>query len=171
MVPTTKCSKLVGILGGLFIVLSIGLSISEAGQYNSKDQEIGRDGNFIAYACGVVWDTKTGLEWFAGPDKDTDWDEAKRWVDNLTVAGGGWRMPKIDELKTLYEKGRGTCNMTPLLGIASLETTSFIVWSGEKDSLEVYMSAWYFGYYYGSRYWLTREFSDFTRVIAVRSRK
>jgi hypothetical protein len=171
MMAKAKNNKIVGILGILFVFFFIGLSISVSAQYNSQDQEIGRDGNWIAYACGVVWDTKAGLEWIAGPDEDTNWDEAKEWVDNLNVAGGGWRLPKIDELKTLYEKGRGTCNMTPLLGIASFGTTSFIVWSGEKDSLEVYMSAWYFGSYYGSRYWLTREFSDFTRVIAVRFRK
>ncbi len=125
----------------------------------------------IPYQPGVVWDTKTGLEWVAGPEEDTNWEEAKEWVDNLNVAGGGWRMPTTDELKTLYEKARGTRNMTPLLGTASFRNTSFIVWSGEEDSLKIYMSAWYFGFYYGGRYWLTRNFSDFTRVLAVRSGK
>ncbi len=160
---TTKNSKAIGILGGLIIVLSIGLSISEAGQYNAKDQEIGQDGNCTAYACGVVWDTKTGLEWVVGPDKDTNWDEAKRWVDNLTVAGGGWRMPTTDELKTLYEKGRGTRNMTPLL-----ETTGWYVWSEEtKDSSAAY------GFYFliGYRVEESRRASSNFRAFAVRSRK
>jgi hypothetical protein len=136
MITTAMSGTINGVLGSLFVVSSIGLSISVAAQYNSKDQEIGRDGHWIAYACGVVWDTKTGLEWVAGPDKDTNWDEAKDWVDNLNVAGGGWRMPTTDELKTLYVKGRGTRNMTPLLGTASFEHTSFIAWSGEEDSLK-----------------------------------
>ena len=48
---------------------------------------------FIANKNGIVWDTKTGLEWIAGPDRNTTWYEAKRWVENLNVAGGGWRMP------------------------------------------------------------------------------
>ncbi len=65
MMTTAKSSKTICILGSLFVVLSIGLSISVAGQYNSKDQEIGSDGDCIAYACGVVWDTKAGLEWVA----------------------------------------------------------------------------------------------------------
>ena len=143
--------------------MSIGLSISVAAQYNSKDQEIGRDGDCIAYACGVVWDTKAGLEWVAGPDKDTKWDEAKSWVDNLTVAGGGWRMPTIDELKTLYEKDRGSRNMTPLL-----ETTGRYVWSGEtKDS----SSPWRFFFSSGYRHPGSREFSYLGRAFAVRSRK
>lgn len=163
MMTTAKCSKTTGILGSLLVVLSIGLSISVAGQYNSKDQEIGNDGDCIAYACGVVWDTKAGLEWVAGPDKDTDWDGAKRWVDNLTVAGGGWRMPTIDELKTLYEKDRGIRNITPLL-----KTAGWAVWSGDiRDS----SSVWYITLSLGGRSWQdSRLFTNF-RAFAVRSRK
>ena len=160
---TAKSIKIIGFLGSLFVVLSIGLSISVAGQYNSKDQEIGSDGHCIAYACGVVWDTKTGLEWVAGPDKDADWGETKQYVENLTVAGGGWRMPTIDELKTLYEKGRGTRNITPLL-----KTGGWAVWSGDiKDSA----SAWFFHFNLDERYWSPRNSSSDLRVFAVRSRK
>ena len=71
---------------------------------------IARDGDYVAYASGVVRDTKTGFEWAAGPDKDTTWHEAKRWVNILNVSGGGWRMSTINELKTLYEEGRGSRN-------------------------------------------------------------
>jgi len=95
---------------------------------DTKDErEIAREGHYIAYARGVVRDTKTGLEWVAGPDKDTNWDVAKRYVENLTVAGGGWRMPTIEELETLYEGGRGSRNMTPLL-----KTTGWYVRSGDN---------------------------------------
>jgi len=163
MIATTKYSKLIGILGGLFLVLSVGLSITVAGEYNSKDQEIGRDEPFIAYACGVVWDTKAGLEWVAGPDKHTDWGEAKSWVDNLAVAGGGWRMPTVDELKTLYENNKGSRNMTPLL-----KTTGRWVWSKEtKDS----SLAWRFFFTEAYRHYGSRDFSYLGRAFAVRSRK
>jgi hypothetical protein len=86
----------------------------------------GISGRFIAFNNGVVRDKKTGFEWIAGPDKDTNWDEAKSWVESLTVDGGGWRMPTIKELKTLYQEGVGTHNMTPLL-----KTTGGYVWSSE----------------------------------------
>ena len=46
-------------------------------------KETKRDGNFVAYDNGVVFDTRTGLEWFAGPDKNTNWKKAKSWVENL----------------------------------------------------------------------------------------
>lgn len=160
---TEKGSKTIGIFCSLFMVLSFGLSISVAGQYNSKDQETGRDGECIAYACGVVYDTKTGLEWVAGTDKDTNWAEAKRWVDNLTVAGGGWRMPTIDELKTLYEQHRGARNMTALL-----DTTGRWVWSVEaKDS----SLAWRFFFTDGYKHCGSRDFHYLGRAFAVRSPK
>lgn len=123
----------------------------------------GRDGTLVAYAAGVVYDKNTGLEWLAGADRDTTWDEGRSWVKNLTVAGRGWRMPTREELKTLYQKGAGTRNMTSLL-----KTTGWWVWSGEtKDS----SAAWAFGFGHGGREdWDTRSHSYNTRGFAVRFR-
>jgi hypothetical protein len=83
-------------------------------------------GNFIAYAMGVVYDKNSGLEWYAEPDRDTNWYEANSWVENLKVAGGSWSMPTRYELYALFQKGAGSENMTPLLKI-----TGWYVWSGE----------------------------------------
>ena len=122
-----------------------------------------RDSHFIGFPNGVVRDTKTGLEWMAGPDKDTTWNEAKQWVESHNVAGGGWRMPTIDELETLYENGKGSRNMTPLL-----KTTGWWVWSGEtKDS----SSARSFVFGYGGRFLDFRGTSTNGRAFAVRSRR
>ena len=124
---------------------------------------IARDGSFCKYANDIVKDTSTGLEWLAGPDRNTTWDEARSWVENLTVAGRGWRMPTREELKTLYQKGAGTRNMTPLL-----ETTGWWVWSGEtKDS----SSAWAFDFHRGRELWSPRTSSRGPRSFAVRSRR
>jgi hypothetical protein len=51
---------------------------------------------------------------------------SQKLIENLNVAGGGWRMPTRAELKTLYKEGAGSHNMTPLL-----KTTGWFVWSGE----------------------------------------
>ena len=121
-----------------------------------------RDGTFIAYANGVVYDKNTSLEWYAGPDRDTFWEQAKTWVESLNVAGGGWRMPTGEELKTLYQEGAGIRNMTPLL-----KTTGWWVWSwGTKDS----SSDRAFGFYYGGELWHAGA-SASTRGFAVRSRR
>ena len=121
-----------------------------------------RDGRYCKNANGVVYDTQTGLEWYAGPDRDTTWDAAKSWIESLSVAGGGWRMPTRNELKGLYQKGVGSRNMTPLL-----RTTGWWVWSGETKGSS---SAWFFNFYNGNVYWLYRTYSNSTRGFAVRSR-
>ena len=132
------------------------------GPPGAEDEQIGRDGTYIAYANGVVEDTATGLEWIAWIDVDTAWNDAQTWVRSLTVGGGGWRMPTRDELKTLYKKGAGKYNMTPLL-----KSSGFSVWSGEqKDS----STAWKVDFFGGrasyrvipsdcSRCMLTRAFA------------
>ena len=122
---------------------------------------IGHDGYFIKYSTGVVKDTKTNLEWMAGPDKGTIWKEAQIWVQRLTINGGGWRMPTLDELVTLYRKGAGTRNMTPLL-----ETTGFWIWSGKSKGS---WGAWGFAFSYGGRDWLPRHYASYSRPFAVRS--
>ncbi|MBW1754066.1 MAG: DUF1566 domain-containing protein [Deltaproteobacteria bacterium] len=119
---------------------------------------------FIAHNNGVVYDKETGLEWYVGPDRDTTWYKAESWVKNLTVDGGGWRMPTKKELKSLYNKGAGQRNMTPLL-----KTTGWWVWSGEIKGSS---SAWGFYFSYGSEYLYSRDSYYYgERGFAVRFRK
>ncbi len=131
--------------------------------HRAKWQEIARDGNFIAYDNGIVEDTRTGLEWVAGPDKNTNWNEASSWADGLSLAGGGWRMPSRNELGILYQRGKGTRNMTPLL-----KTIGWWVWSGEKRDGS---SAWHFRFYYGNEDWCNLSDSLNYRGFAVRPRR
>jgi len=136
--------------------------IASTPDLNSK--EVGRDGSFIKYANGVVYDKNTGLEWFAGPDKDTNWNRATKWVKRVQVAGGGWRMPTRKELETLYEKDVGTRNMTPLL-----KTTGWWVWTGKTRGSS---SAWAFYLFYGGlEDWRFRDDSSYGRGFAVRFRR
>lgn len=59
---------------------------------------------FQKTACGSILDSKTGLEWYIGSDQNMTWDEANNWVNSLTACGGRWKMPKIEELKPLYNQ-------------------------------------------------------------------
>jgi hypothetical protein len=125
-------------------------------------------GSFENLASGVVRDTKSGLEWYAGPDKNTGWDDAKTWVANLNVDGGGWRMPTISELKGLYRKGTGARNMTPLL-----ESTGWWVWSGDTTGsglpITGVFGAWALDFDDSSESWCNRSDSSYKRAFAVRS--
>ncbi len=123
---------------------------------------IGRDGDFILHRTGIVFDKKANLEWYAGPDMYTNWNKAKKWVENLTVAGGGWRMPTRKELKTLYKEGVGESKW-PLL-----KTIEWWVWSGDYSSSS---SAWSFDFRRGRESWSRRSPSYGARGFAVRSRR
>lgn len=129
----------------------------------TKPKIVAPDTHYEKYANGIVKDTRTGLEWYAGPDQGTNLNEAKRWVANLDVAGGGWRMPTRKELKSLYIKGAGSRNMTSLL-----RTAGWRVWSGETAGLG---SNWTFYFYGGSETWYGSNDSYDVRGFAVRSQK
>ena len=77
---------------------------------------------------GVIFDAENNLKWLVGPDKDINHYDAERWVENLTVAGGKWRLPTIAELHTLYQRGVGKCNVDPLFNISLIYLW---VWSSE----------------------------------------
>ena len=142
----------------LFAILLVA-SISYAA---GKAEIIDRDGQYVFYKNGIVYDEKTNLEWIVGPDKDTTWDEAKAWVESLSVEGGGWRMPTGKELKALYKKGAGSRNMTPLL-----KTTGWWVWSGETKGSSLARA---FSFINGYKAWGNRDYSWNGRGLAVRSR-
>ncbi|MCA1558116.1 MAG: DUF1566 domain-containing protein [Acidobacteria bacterium] len=57
---------------------------------------------YSSNSCGSIKDTRTGLEWYVGPDRNVTWHEAQQWITTLAECGGGWRMPSIDEVRALY---------------------------------------------------------------------
>ena len=114
-------------LSSRFVILGFRLAAAQSSRPLSESKIIKRDGTYVAYANGIVKDTKTGLEWVAGPDENTDWLKAKTWVQNLDL-GGGWRMPTLDELEGLYIEGSRTRKMTLLM-----KTSGRWVWSVKTD--------------------------------------
>lgn len=90
-------------------------------------------------------------------------------MENLAVSGGGWRMPTIEELKTLYEPARGSRNMTPLL-----KTTGWYVWSGETKEnfdLEGTLLARPLKFHYGGSSWSPCSHFYPFRAFAVRNQR
>jgi len=55
-------------------------------------------------ASGTVQDTRTGLTWQRAVDANTyTQPNAISYCTGLTLAGGGWRLPKVSELLTLVD--------------------------------------------------------------------
>jgi len=130
---------------------------------------VASDGRFEKLGSGVVRDKESGLDWYAGPDKNTGSTDASQWAAGLRVDGGGWRMPTLEELKGLFQKGTGSRNMTPLL-----ETTGWWVWSGEIGTNSVSgfrPSSWALDFDDGRKLLDRSENSNYKRGFAVRSRK
>jgi hypothetical protein len=116
---------------------------------------------FMVSSEGVIADSKTGLEWIVGPDRDANYAQAEQWVANCKVMGGGWRMPTRQELRTIYQQGVGERNMD-----SAFKTTGYYVWAELRDS----SSAWDFNFDNGHEYWRDRDNSHNTRGFGVRSR-
>ena len=120
------------------------------------------DRHLVRYDSGIVYDTETGLEWFAGPDRGTSWEEANSWVVGFDKFGGGWRMPILNELDSLYHVGDGVNNITYLLN-----NSGYWIWAGKTLNSS---SKWIFSFSYGGEGWNGQPPDDGGRALAVRQR-
>jgi len=112
---------------------------------------------------GVITDSVTGLEWYVNPNPNNTWHQAKAWAENLAVAGGGWRLPNMMELKALYQKGASPVHIDPLFKLPGAW-----VWSGDlKDA----SFAWGFAFYSGLEGWHSVNYGFGRGALAVRSRR
>jgi hypothetical protein len=153
-----------GIMLRKFLRVLFAILLITSFSYASEENKIiAKDDQYISYDNGIVYDEKANLEWIVGPDKDTSWDDAKKWAESLSIEGGGWRLPNIEELKALYKKGAGSNNMTPLL-----KMTGGSIWSGKTQGAS---KAWRFSFIEGHEEWVDRSHSFYDRAFAVRSRK
>jgi DNA-binding helix-hairpin-helix protein with protein kinase domain len=134
-----------------------------AKQEQRKQVEASSDGRYRKSSAGVILDTRTNLEWYVGPDEDTKWYQTKKWVANLHVDGGGWRLPSVGELRGLYQQGKGLCNIDPMFVVSG-----WLVWFYED---EVYSSVRCFDFGTGDVVLSVRGEPDFRRGFAVRVRK
>ena len=130
--------------------------------YGFSAEIVATDRHFVQYNSGVVYDTESGLEWFAGPDRSTNWEEAKKWVVGLDKFGGGWRLPIRSELDSLYHVGDGVNNIT-----YPLSNSGYWIWAGKTRNSS---SRWIFSFSYGGEGWNGQPPDDGGWALAVRQR-
>ena len=140
-------------------------------QSDSSSREIARDGRFIAYANGTVFDTCTGLMWADRDNgKEINWYDAKKYCENYI--GGwhdDWRMPTQDELAMLYDTGPGypqeCCSSCSEIKITELIHLSCgRLWTSETDG----SGAAHFVFRNGFRGWNYQADYVISRVLPVR---
>jgi hypothetical protein len=112
---------------------------------------------------GVITDSLTGLEWYVNPNPDKTWREAKDWTESLTVAGGGWRLPAMAELKAIYQKDASDVNLDPLF-----QAKGAWAWSGELRNA---WSVWGLAFYNNLEGWHSMDYGNGRVALAVRSHR
>jgi len=133
------------------LLISIGITIADPAFGATR---------FAVSPENVIFDSETGLEWVAGPDKNTNYEKANQWVAGCNTAGGGWRMPTREELLGIYQKDIGERNLDPVFKI-----TGFYVWAELRNK----SYAWAFNFGIGEECWFTQRTSNFVRALGVRS--
>jgi len=144
--------------------LAINMAIARNGGGVLTDLATGKL-RFTVSPDGVIMDSMTGLEWVMGPDKDINYQEAMTWVKGCNTAGGGWRMPKVAELRGLSVQGLGQLNMDPAFKLDPALWGGKI-WAEPRDT----WSACYFdfGLPDGGESWCYHNDCGSCRVVGVR---
>ncbi len=123
------------------------------------------DRRYWVMKTGIILDTKTKLQWLVGLDKDTNWEEARTWVESIDSSkyGTGWRMPTRKELPGIYEKDKSKCNIDQVF----VSPRDYLwVWSGKIKGFSSAHRA--FGFHQDREYWQDCSFSFGFRVFSVR---
>jgi hypothetical protein len=115
---------------------------------------------FTVSSDGIITDSQLGLQWAPAPTQRMNWFQAENWAQNLSLGGGGWRLPTRSELKSIYEeliKGGED-------SFFNIKYPIFWIWASENEG------KWAWGSGEGTR---ARDGSDYTPAyaLAVRSPK
>lgn len=129
---------------------------------------------FIDNGDGTVTDTVTHLMWAASDNMgDIDWHNAMIYCNNPPISGyrySDWRMPTIEELRTLYNKSLEGYETDCALRVKihpGIRLSCAWVWSSEHKAISAYAFSFRKGYQYST---LMMEKKNF-RILPVRNLK
>ncbi len=145
----------------LALTLLVLWNLAQTGSLKAQEVEGKGQPRFTKAENGVITDRATDLDWYVG--KESNGHQAKAWVEGLTVAGGGWRLPTVAELKAIYQPGASANNMDPLF-----QTTVAWAWSGEMHNA---WSAWGFAFYNGLEGWHSMDYGNGRLALGVRAHR
>ena len=122
--------------------------------------------SYTRNANGVVKDNATGLEWQddysdnGGNIKFVNWSDAISYCDNLVLDGkSDWRLPSIEELVSIIDKGRVNPSIDP-----TFHVTSSVYWSSATYASGSSF-AWFVHFGSGSDYWGTKVNIIYVRCV------
>jgi len=77
---------------------------------------------------GVIYDSQLGLEWAPSDGQVLNHYQAEGYARDLSLAGGGWRLPTREELKSLYDKTKPG-NVDPVFGVGDKWVWTSELWN------------------------------------------
>jgi hypothetical protein len=125
---------------------------------------------------GTITDHQLGLMWAASDNLgDITWKQAQKWVRftfpfSLPVQYDNWRLPSLDELKSLYIRNTGyhgyESDCGQLLKITpEIHLSCGFVWSGDREGISADVFNFKRGTFYSDRLVHKRGY----RALAVRN--
>jgi hypothetical protein len=137
---------------------------------------LGAADRFVDNEDGTVTDTRTGLMWAQTDNMGhITWHDAKRYCDNIILnEHNNWRMPTIEELKTLFDDsvdGYETICGHNARSAPQIELSCGLVWSSEVLPFPggYSVSAYAFNYSKGYQFSARMSQSRGYRALPVRS--
>jgi hypothetical protein len=143
-------------------------------------QKIGLQGEKLAVDSlqwAAVIDEKTKLMWAINPNKTADfpnpkekmtWDEAPAWAKYVNRSGWcgykDWRLPTIDEIKTLLTKEKQGDVFICVDVFTDINTKYYWVWSSSPVASNK-SSAWIVHFGNGNGYHLNKSDNDYVRLV------
>ncbi|MBF0557842.1 MAG: SEL1-like repeat protein [Nitrospirae bacterium] len=131
----------------------------------------------FTFKDGLIDDPELGFQWMPAPSRGLDQYQAEEYARNLSIAGGGWRLPTMWELKSLYDQFqiditdpiRQKFNVSSCPAGCWVWTSEFEHTTNEKVPIQ---RARYINFADGYDGMAWREGSrDYYRVLAVRSKR
>lgn len=115
---------------------------------------------------GVIDDSGSGLQWVPAPKSAMNHYQAEKYVQNLSIAGGGWRLPTRAELRSIYDASK------PGLVDPMFKVGGWLAWTSEVDETDPSI-AWYYNFNSGGEYKYARDCAcnEYFYTLAVRARR
>jgi hypothetical protein len=117
--------------------------------------------HWMRFALGQTWNGKNNIS----EAKRYTWQEAIDAAENFNQSGGfagyqDWRVPTIDELKTIIER-----NKKPAINHAMFPATPLSLFWSSSPATNINQSAWAVYFYGGSAYWYGKTSYYFVRLV------
>jgi len=118
---------------------------------------------FVDNGDGTVTDRQLGVMWGKTDNQgDIDWKSAKQWIQYTFSYSlpqdrrEGWRMPTLDELRSLYVREKGyegyeaDCGQRVKI-VSAIQLSCGWVWASEKRAISARVFNFEKGYHYTDR--------------------